>query len=135
MLLDDVATYLAANSTRLTVGTNLTKAFMPDTPSTCTTLYETGGLFPLHYFSTSQTRGYERPGLQVLSRSTDYQTARTVLEDVFTLLDGLANTTLPTTSGIAYVMVDAVQSPFLVDRDQNDRFRLAVNFTITKATG
>ena len=136
MLLNDIATYLEAQSTRLTVGVNLTKSFMPDTPDTVTTLYETGGLFPLHAFSTGGgTRIYERPGLQVLSRSTDYEVARAVLEDVFVILDGLANTTLPTATGVAYAAVDAVQSPFEIGRDSNDREKLSVNFTIMKSTG
>lgn len=136
MLLDDTATYLAANTTRLTVGVNLTKAFMPDDPNTVTSLYETGGVFPLHFFTTSTgTRGYEQPGLQAVSRSTSYQTARTVIEDVFTILDNVAGTNLPTATGPYYVTIDAVQSPFLIDRDQNERFRVGVNFTITKTTG
>ncbi len=136
MLLDDTATYVAANTTRLTVGTNLTKGFMPDTPNTVTTFYESGGVFPLHYFTTSTgTRGYERPGLQVVTRSTSYQTARQTAEDVFVILDNVASATLPTATGVLYVTVDAVQSPFHIDRDQNDRYRVGVNFTVTKTTG
>jgi hypothetical protein len=136
MLLDDTATYVAANTTRLDVGTNLTKSFMPDSPDTVTTFYESGGSFPLHYFTTSTgTRSYEQPSLQVITRSADYQTARSTIEDVFTILDGTANTTLPTATGVDYVSVDAIQSPFLIDRDSNDRFRLGVNFSIIKTTG
>ena len=136
MLLDDVATYLESESTRLTVGVDLTKGFMPDTPSTVTTLYETGGVFPLNAFSTGGgTRIYERPALQVLSRSTDYQTVRATIEDVFTILDGVANTTLPTATGVRYGSIDAVQSPFSVGRDSNDRFEMSVNFLVLKTTG
>ena len=140
MLLDDTATYLEANSTRLTVGStaagSLTKSFMPESPNTVTTLYETGGLFPLHFFSTSTgTRGYEQPALQAIARSTSYQTARDTIEDVFTVLDNVAGTNLPTATGPLYVRIDAIQSPFLIDRDENDRFRLGVNFNIIKTTG
>ena len=136
MILDDVATYLAANSTRLTVGVNLTKAYMPDTPDTCTTVFETGGYVPIHFLTTgTQTRMYESPSIMVHSRSTDYQTVRTVIDDVFTVLDGVNNRGLPTTTGTHYVSIDAVQSPFLVTRDQNDRFVMSVNFDVTKTTG
>lgn len=136
MILDDVATYLEANSTRLTIGVNLTKGFMPENPSTVTTMFETGGVSPLHYFSTSTgTRGYERPGLMIHSRSTSYETARSIIEDVYTILDGTANTNLPTSTGVRYVSIDAVQSPFLIGRDSNDRFLLSVNFIVTKTTG
>ncbi len=135
MLLDDTATYLAANTTRLS-STTLTKSFMPESPSTVTTLYESAGLFPLHFFSTSTgTREYEQPALQAISRSTSYQTARAVAEDVFTILDNVAGSNLPTSTGPLYVRIDAVQSPFFIDRDQNDRFRIGVNFNIIKTTG
>ena len=136
MILDDVGTYLAAQSTRLTVGVNLTKSFMPDTPSTVTTLFETGGSAPLHAFTTGTgTRYYERPGLMIHSRSTDYQTVRTTMEAVFTILDGYNNATLPTSSGTHYAVIDAAQSPFLIHRDSNDRFVMSVNFNVTKTTG
>ena len=135
MLLDDTRTYLIAQSTRLS-STSLTLTFMPDTPNTVATLYESAGAFPLHFFSTSTaTRGYERPGLQAIARSTSYQTARNVAEDIFVNLDGLASATLPTATGVLYVSVDAVQSPFQIDRDENDRFRIGVNFDIIKSTG
>ena len=136
MILDDIATYLAANSTRLTVGVNLTKSFMPDNPDTVTTVFETGGFVPLHFLTTgAQTRAYESPSVMVHSRSTDYQTVRDTMDAVFTILDGVNSRGLPTTTGTHYVSVDAVQSPFLVTRDQNDRFVLSVNFDVTKTTG
>ena len=136
MILDDVATYLATNSTRLTVGVTLTKAFMPDTPDTVTTLFETGGSGPLNAFSTSGgVRVYEQPSIMVHSRSANYQTVRDVMEDVFTILDGIGNTNLPTATGTLYGSVDAVQSPFLINRDSNDRFVMSINFNVLKSTG
>ena len=54
-LLDDIATYMAAQSTAFTKlsgsAGNLSKAFMPDAapaPDTIITLYETGGSSPTH---------------------------------------------------------------------------------------
>ena len=135
MLLDDLASYMAAQSTQFTVGVSMTKTFMPDAPDTLTTLYETGGFSPVHYFSTGQTRDVERPSLQVIARSTSYQVARTNIEEVFTLLDGIHDRGLPTTTGTHYQSIDAIQSPFSLGRDENERWRLAVNFTITKSTG
>ena len=136
MILDDVASYLATNSTRLTVGVNLTKGHMPDSPSTVTTLYEITGFSPLHAFTTgAQTRFYEQPSLMIHSRSTDYQVARTTLEAVFTILDGVNNRGLPTTTGVRYAAIDAVQSPFDIGTDSNDRHKLSVNFNVMKSTG
>ena len=135
--MDDVAQYLSTNVTALTLATNLTKGFMPDTPSTVVTVFETGGYRPTHYLSTgAQTRVYENPGIMIHARSTDYQTARNLAESVFTKLDGITNRALPTTTGTHhYVSIDAVQSPFLVGRDSNDRFVFSVNFDVTKTTG
>ena len=135
MLLDAVATYLESTSTMLNRN-NLTRGFMPDNPDTVTTLFETGGIFPLHYFTTgSQTRAYERPSLMIHSRSTDQQTARAFAEDVVTILDGVHDRGLPTTTGTHYLSIGAVQSPFLVGRDSNDRYIFSVNFDVTKTTG
>lgn len=136
MILDDIAAYLTAQSTRLTVGVNLTKGYMPATPNTCTTLYETGGLAPIHTFSTAgAVRALEQPGLMIHCRSTDYQTARNTIEDCYTILDGVGNTTAFSTAGVWYASIDAVQAPFDLGQDANDRHLLSVNFTIRKTTG
>ena len=135
MILDDVATYLEVNST-LEIGADLTLAFMPDNPNQVTTIYETGGLGPLNAFSTGGgTRVYEQPSIMVHSRSTSYVTARTIMEKVFTTLDGVNNQTVPSSGSVHYGSIDAVQSPFLIERDKNDRFVLGVNFNVLKTTG
>ena len=136
MILDDVAKYLSTTVTALTLGTNLTKGFMPDSPDTVVTVFETGGYRPTHFLTTGvQTRAYENPGIMVHARSTDQVTARNLAESVFTKLDGLNNRGLPTTTGKHYVSIDAVQSPFSIGRDKNDRFVFSVNFDVTKTTG
>lgn len=147
MLLDDTADYLAANSTAFTIlsGTqgNLAKQRSLDhtpAPDALTVLHETAGLSPIHTFSTSTgsvTRDHERPGLQVLARSpsTDPQAGRDNAETVYTLLDGLAGVVLSTGSGVTYRSIDAVQSPFFLQRDSNDRDIYAVNFNVEKSTG
>jgi hypothetical protein len=143
MILDDLVTYLDAQSTALSLlsgtGGNLSKAFMPDAspaPNTMVTLYETGGRAPVHVFTTStQTRLHEQPTVQVLSRSSSYQTARNNAETVFGILDGIANTLLPTATGIRYVSIEAIQSPFSIGRDANDRHLVSCNYQIMKATG
>ena len=143
MLLDDVVTYLDAQSATFAKlsasGGNLSKAFMPDAspaPDTLVTLYETGGLAPVHVFSTGgTTRYFEQPGLQLISRSTSYATARTNAEAAYIILDSVAGQGLPTSSGISYLSIDAVQSPFSLGRDGNDRYLVGCNFQVVKATG
>ena len=75
---------------------------------------------------------YETPNVQCLSRSTDYQVARGVAETVYTVLDGLSGVTI---SGIRYLDIAAIQSPFEVGRDAQERFLVSVNFRVKKAVG
>jgi hypothetical protein len=137
-LLDDIAAHIATNSTLFTVGANgnLTKAVMLDgSPDTVCTLYEQQGVFSVQAFSSSTGTAavvWERPNLQLLSRSTSYQTARTRAETVYRLLDGLGDVTM---SGTRYVAIDAVAPPFSAGRDQNQRFLVSVNFNVQKEPG
>ena len=71
----------------------------------------------------------------VHSRSTDYQTVRVTMDAVFTILDGYNNDLLPTATGVHYGSIDAAQSPFLINRDSNDRFVMSINFNVVKTTG
>ena len=135
MILNDIAIYLEGNST-LVLGVDLTLALMPENPNTVTTIYETGGSGPLNAFSTGGgTRVYEQPSIQIITRSTSYQTARNIQETVFTVLDGVNNQAFPTTSGTHYGSIDAVQSPFPLGRDKNNRFKVGVNFDVLKVSG
>ena len=138
MLLDDIAAYLDANSTALLVGStgNLFKGIMLDEgPNTVTVLYEGSGQASVKAFSTSTgsvDRLYEQPTLDVLCRSTSYQTARTNAETVFGLLDGLVDQTL---SGTRYRSIEALGSPGFISRDQNERFVIGVTFDVQKEIG
>ena len=139
MLLDEVAGYLTAQTTTFTVGAagNLTLGFMPDSapaPDTVATLYETGGLAPTYTFSSGPkpTVMFEHPRLQAIIRSTSYRTARTLAETVFTTLDGVTQTRIPTSTGPLYLDITAVQSPFSIGRDDNGRHMVSINFDVRK---
>lgn len=134
MLLDEIATYLDASSTALTVGpttsaaTPIFKSRLPaDVQATAIALFESGGRSP-DYRMTS-TVSFERPTIQVLSRSTSYPTARTNAELVFTLLSTLTNSTL---TGTRYVRVTPAQSPFDIGRDPDERHLVSCNYLIEK---
>lgn len=137
-MLDDIATYLAAQSTAFTVfsGTagDLSKAFMPSTgvPDTFASLFDTPGTATSFEFSTGASPSvlYEQPSLQLLSRSSSAQTAKTRARTAYTILDGITNTKLPTSTGTLYIDIVADQPPFLVGRDANQRFQYSVNFTV-----
>lgn len=140
MLLDDVATYIDTNSTALALGAtgNLLKAQLLDSipADTCVALYEQSGTVTSQTFSTGSGAAvdFENPNLQVISRSTSYVTARTNAQTIFTLLDGLS-ATLPTATGTRYLSIDALQSPFSIGKDRNERWLVSVNFAIRKVIG
>ncbi len=144
-LLDDIATFLAAQSTAFTIlsGTagNLAKQIMFDHdhwPDTVTSLYKTAGFANEYTFSSSTGTArvaFERPGLQLLSRSTSAATAESNAETAYTILDGLANRNLPTATGTRYLEITAVQPPFFSGRDRNDRFIVSCNFSVWKEVG
>lgn len=134
-ILDDVAAYIEANTTGWTVGGttgNLNLEQMLDTqPDTTVTLYEQPGLPTAYAFSTGAQvdRVYERPNIQALSRSTSPTVARNNVDRIYDLLDGLANTTM---SGTRYLEFVAVQAPFQLGRDDNQRHLWSVNFNVKK---
>ena len=141
-LLDDIATFLDAQSTAFTLlsGTagNLAKAKLLDhihVSDTMAVLYETGGSPNEYTFSTSTGTArvaIEKPSLQMLSRSSDYQTARNQAQVAYTILDGLAGQNLPTATGTLYLDITAVQAPFTIGPDDNDRPIVSVNFDVWK---
>ena len=141
-LLDDIATFLDAQSTAFTLlsGTagNLAKSIMLDhsaVDDTIAVLYETGGSPNEYTFSTSTGTArvaFEKPSLQMLSRSSDYQTARSQAQVAYTILDGLAGRNLPTATGTRYLEITAVQAPFTIGPDDNDRPIVSVNFNVWK---
>jgi hypothetical protein len=143
MLLDDIATFLAAESTAFHVGAtgNLAKQILLDStpiPETIAVLYETPGGPNEYTFSTSTGPANvdaETPSLQLLSRAVSYQTARNQAETAYTILDGLSSRTLPTATGTRYREITADQAPFFLQRDDNDRYIVSVNFTVKKGVG
>lgn len=127
MLLDEIASYLASQGVG-TEGVDLFKSLMPDEPSNCVALYDYGGSPPAMTLGAGAAQ-WEEPRIQVVARATTYSAARTKIGDVFTVLHSLLNTTL---SGTLYISIEAVQSPFLLDRDESGRVRCACNFHIRK---
>lgn len=135
VFLDDIAAYIAAQTTGFDVfsGTtgNMVKAQALDyanIPDTVVGLYEPSGLAPTHVFSTGTgTRLWNRPTLQILSRSTSYQTARANAQTLYDLLDGAVSTTM---NSNRYTSVDALSAPFSIGRDTDDRFLVSCNYSV-----
>ena len=121
--MDDLATYMDAQSTAFTIGTNFWKGFLPESSVRCAAIFETGGLAPQYTYAS---RVYEQPRVQVICRSTRPLAAapasasgvRRMIETAWRTLDGIANSTL---SGIGYLRVVPAQSPFLLEVDSRGR--------------
>ena len=73
----------------------------------------------------------EEPTVQIVARAMAYDTAETLIRSIKTLLDGLRNQTI---NGVQYHWVSALQPPFLLERDANQRFVLAFNVHVKRQT-
>jgi hypothetical protein len=134
MILDELAKYLQDNGIG-TVGTNIFKSYSPNKPDSALIIYETGGDRPQDTFGSTNVAAWENPRIQIVSRSTEYQTARNTAEDAYKTLIGIANQTIKANvadSGSFYLRVSAMQSPFRLGIDQNSRNLVACNFDVMK---
>jgi hypothetical protein len=130
LLLDEIGAYLVAQG----IGTLGTDLFLgeipPKAPDAAVGLIETGGRAPEHTFGSAVgAPAWESPSLQVLARAKTYVAARNKAHDIYKKLDGLSNTTL---SGVFYLSVFAIQSPFALGRDDADRELIAFNCAVKK---
>ena len=126
MFLDDISDLLSTGG----ITTTIYKGFMPEQPNDAFILTETAGLGPIHAMSTGPGQAkLEVAGLQVIRRSQTYSTARSGMQTVMNLLDGLSERTINATR---YSYVSAQQVPFSLGRDDSERTMLSVNFLAWK---
>jgi hypothetical protein len=129
MFLNDMADYLTSAGA-FVQATDLFVGSIPPAPDTAVTLYETGGQAPVHAFNASPGQAkVEQPRMQVVSRAASYATARANAQKAFLLLDGLPTRTI---NGVSYFWGAAVQSPFLMGRDEQNRPMVAFNVDVFK---
>ena len=135
MLLDEISKLITDNATEFVLQTNIFKGFEnPNTQDTCVSVHESGGLAPDYVFNSSNP-AWEEPSIQILSRSTSYQTARNNAQTIFNLLQQQKNVTLkPTTNdtGAFYHSISPLQSPFQLGTDENDRHEISCNYIARK---
>lgn len=132
MLLDDLGVFLEGLAL-VTVGTDLQLGTLDLEPSECCALIEYAGDQPLRNQSEGAARSGaqtgERPRIQLLCRSETYSAGRSLIQSIWSALDGIVNQTI---NGVWYVRVRALQSPFLLETDQNGRYMFGANFEVTK---
>lgn len=132
-ILDEVATLLQTAGVG-TVGSTIFKHALPlDHPATDASppiigLIEVPGLSPVRAHDSK----WEQPVLQVAVRGAPagYAAARAKAQDAWNALDGVTNQAL---SGVQYLSIEALQSPFFLRTD--DLGRPVIVFSIRCARG
>lgn len=129
-LVEEVGTFLDSESTRFTAGTNLFYNYLPDEPNTASSIVETGGLPPTYVFA-GDLPAWENARIAVTCRSTSSTRARANINDAWIQLQEVANETL---SSRSWLRISAVQSPFLLERDDRGRIVFQANFDCVRRT-
>ena len=122
MLLDDVATLLTGLAT-VQKGTYL------ETPDTVLALRETGG-FPSTHVNVGPRPVLEEPTVQVIARAKEYAAGSALAWDAHRALTGTRNQTI---NGRLYHWIDAMQPPFLLERDATFRYLFAFNVHLKRS--
>jgi len=129
--LDELGVYLAAQGVG-TVGTDLFLGGLPDAPPACVAVLETGGMASAKAMRAAPGSPVaEQPGFQVIARGApfDYEGPRAKAQLAYRKLDGLGTSVL---SGTRWFWVTATQSPFLIQRDENERVWIGFNVLAAK---
>jgi len=132
MLLEDLGLYLEDNGIGIR-GTNLFTGVLPAAaPGNCVLLSEYPGAGSLR---TSAGVASEQPRVQVMVRNADYAAARELAEEIYTLLDGVANEDI---NEVRYHWIEALSPPSILgggNIDGSDRIRIVTNFMVMKERG
>ena len=134
MLLPELSTYFndttGASTSIGTANVDLFFGSMPETTGACGCLYEYPGEPPEGRLGNTPTWAYEKPHVQMCVRSSSYTVGRLLIERYFTRAAKLVNRSI---NDVYYVGADCLQSPFLLKRDENNRWVFAFNMRIEKA--
>ena len=136
MVLDSLASALQAAGVGVLASTLFKDGLPTDPPlsdpqALVTGLVEVPGMAPVHVHDQQQA-SYEQPMVQVLVRGAPYgsEAARLKAQDAFDALDGLANVDL---SGVRYLWVQAMESPFKLRTDEQHRPIFLFRVRVAKA--
>lgn len=124
-ILEAVGSHIDANNATMTLGTNITYGYMPETPDLCVAVYEYQGQAPMETFGSAAFE-IDRPSVQVVVRASkdDYPAARNLAQDLRILLAGVSDTTI---NGLRVVRLASNGSLLPLGSDDLDRPRLAFN--------
>lgn len=126
-MVDEIADYVAAQNAG-TVGTDIFTHDLPPTPDVATMVAQFGMGPPIW---TMTRRVAEQAGLQIQSRALTRAAAETASYGLFTLLDGIANTSI---GGVFYFSISGKRSPLQLKIDQNPtRYIWYCEFAVLRA--
>lgn len=130
-LLDEVGTYVSANVSGLTLGTNLYLSMMPDTPDICAALYSLTTDSPYFTMNGSNSQPVlENPRIQLYVRHSSYATGEALVYTTWKQMTEVSNDTL---SGVNYLRLQALGSPEFLERDDNHNVIFHATFQAMKA--
>jgi len=132
--MEDVAFLLVANGFG-TVGTNIfysTRAKIPVGNGPYVSLIETGGLAPEKTQNRKTKPAYQRPGLQVIVRATDYIVARNRAVEVYNTISAVRNQFVGNAPGTWYLNMAPQQEPFDGGSDEQGRPKVLFNIIAYK---
>lgn len=119
--IDNVATYLAANSIG-TVATDLFIGILPPTPDNAVMVDYTGGLEPDRYAPVRKLT------VQTTVRNTDYDDGYDKIQAIFDLLHRKLDDLELETGGVDVMEVMALQEPTFIGQDETNRYVFTCNF-------
>jgi hypothetical protein len=122
MYIDDIATYLAAQSLG-TVGTSIFKSYLPDleTDDTIITVLDTGGVTPDPYLPTKY------PTFQIFVRAASYSAGRAKLDLVRAALHQQQNVELVTGQTYFYYILAQSEGGH-IGRNEKGQDEFSMNF-------
>ena len=129
-LVEELGTYLDSASTRFTIGTNLFLNAIPDEPNTASAVVEYGGAAPDYVFGRDLPVN-ENARVAITSRSTSSTKARADAHAAWVAMQAIENESL---SGTSWLRASAVQSPFLLYRDEQGRVVYQCNYQCVRRT-
>ena len=130
MILDDFADCLTSAGHGVT-GTDLFKSMMPSRPDAVISVTHYGGLEPVRGMAASAGKALAQiDRVQVIVRNPRYEDAAKLAQDVWFTLDGASRAI----NGVQYRWISALQSPFFLGRDENNRTLVACNYECVRDT-
>lgn len=122
----DISSYIAAN-TSWVPKQGLFVGREPTSPNNVLTIFDTPGIGPL-LFMNNEGR-YDYANIQLRLRHTHYEQGMLGMWELVELLHGEGNIVI---GGSLYTKIEALDSPALLNWDENNRARIIVNFEIQR---